>query len=70
MRIAFTIIWTFGICFFFGYYYVTTFHKEPATGLTVFVALASWLSGMGIVYFWHKAKKDADKNNDTPSSWL
>lgn len=70
MRIAFIIIWTFGISFFFGYYYATTYHKQPSVTLTMVVAFASWFSGMGIVYFWHKAKKDSDNNNNTPSSWL
>lgn len=70
MRIAFVIIWTFGICFGFGYYYVTKYHRQPDISLNTIIALFAWLSGMAIVYYWHKSKKDSDKNNDTPSSWL
>ena len=68
MRIAFTVIWTFGIIFFYTYSYVSAHHHRPPMGLTVFVSFAAVLSAYGIIYLWHKAKKDNDDN--TPSTWL
>lgn len=68
MRIAFVIIWTLGIGYLFGYYYATTYHRSPSASLTIGVSLGAWFSALGIVYLWHKAKKDKDRN--TPGSWL
>jgi hypothetical protein len=68
MRIAFTIIWTFAITFIYLYWYYSTHHHRPPTGMTGIIAFLAWGSAYGIIYLYHKSKKDS--GDDGPSTWL